>query len=463
MLLSQNARLLSLAVLTFISGIERSGFSQSFDIANALPQAQNQITSDGSKYRKILGLKLTEGRAFEAFSSLPEAAAKPEAKRRTDLVYRLEKVKEWRTAGAEHKAEKADWAAITIGGWNTWDLETALDFVTQLSSKSSGAIKRELKKSKIRDALALTEQEVQQGDLNRVLKLGALLHTDIALLELEKGDYLDASEKEGTFIDGRVIIRPKKPHWEYARRLIDCITPDGSQDRLARQWYIATTAYMQSRRFLAYARENLEYALKVLPSDDRIQFYAGVLHEIYALPSNQNLVLPRFGRLAYGKKESELREAQQFFRKAIKLNPDFTEARLRLGRVTGLLGRHDEAVEELQQAAESITDPQLSYYASLFLGCELGMLSRRSEAGDHYQRAALLYPDAQSPLLGLSQLARSNGDNEGVLSAIQRVFDLPVKDSWDQDPWWIYDLVHVRDADARVSEMYRMFETTRSK
>jgi tetratricopeptide (TPR) repeat protein len=159
----------------------------------------------------------------------------------------------------------------------------------------------------------------------------------------------------------------------------------------------------------------------------------------------------------YGSEKSELKLALQFLQKAIAADPNYAEAHLRLGRVMGLLGHHDQAVAELQQAAASIKDPQLLCYASLFLGREYVALSRRSEARDQYERAAGLYPTAQSPLLALSQLARSSDDLEGASLSLKRSFALPRKDPWKDDPWWIYDLAHVRDADALVAEMHKMF------
>jgi hypothetical protein len=84
------------------------------------------------------------------------------------------------------------------------------------------------------------------------------------------------------------------------------------------------------------------------------------------------------------------------------------------------------------------------------------MLSRRSEAREQYTRAARLYPNAQSPLFALSQLADSSGDLEGALFNMQRVFALSRTDSMG-DPWWVYDLSHVRDADALVAEMREIF------
>jgi tetratricopeptide (TPR) repeat protein len=181
------------------------------------------------------------------------------------------------------------------------------------------------------------------------------------------------------------------------------------------------------------------------------------LHETRASPFNQNILLPPILQVTYGSKESELKQARKFFRKSIEANPDSAEAHLRLGRVLGLLGSHQQAAAELQLAAASIKDPQLLYYASLYLGCEFAALSRPSDAREQYERAAMLYPTAQSPLFALSQLANSSGDVEDAFLAIQRIFELPRTNSREDDPWWIYDLSHVRNADSLVAEMREMF------
>jgi tetratricopeptide (TPR) repeat protein len=462
MTLSQIIGPLTLAGLVLISVIEGSSLPQSCDIQNPLIQSQsqpeaNEISKAHDWFPKALDFKLTDASALGVHRALPETLAAQEPERITDSNYRLQKVQEWRMAVAQHNPGKPDPAAVKIGSWQGKDLDAVIGFVTKLASQPIKSARRTLAKARIRRSLDLTDQEVQQGDLNRILKQGALLHTDIALLELEAGVLLHTSERTEALADGLAILQPKKLHWELARQLIDSFSPLPSHDQMARQWYIATTAHMQSRRLLVYAGQNLKHALKKFPSDDRILFYAGVLHEIWASPVNQNVLLPRGVKTSYGSEESELREAREFFQKAVAANPRFAEAHLRLGRVLGLLGHHSQAVAELQQAAASIQDPQLLYYTSLYLGYEFAMLSCRQEARDQYERAAMLYPTAQSPLLALSQLAAGSGDAEGALIALQRVFALPIRDFWKDDPWWVYDLAHVRDATALVAELHKVF------
>jgi hypothetical protein len=258
-----------------------------------------------------------------------EAPGYPQSMRRTDTNYRLRKIEEWRTAVVQHNAGETDSAATTIGGWDEEDLEIVIRFIATLASQPVKTARRTLSRASLRRILQLTDQEVKQGNLNRILKQGALLHTDIALLGLETNGSLTGAEPMAAINDGTVVVVRKERNWEFARRLIDSVSPSPSQDSMVRQWYIATIAYMQSRRLLAYAKENVENALELLPSDDRILFYSGVLHEVWASPLNQKMQLPPRIEVTHGSESSELKKAEQFFRKSIEVNPNSPETRLR--------------------------------------------------------------------------------------------------------------------------------------
>jgi tetratricopeptide (TPR) repeat protein len=400
----------------------------------------------------LILINASQGWSFPQNGDAKDSSAQSENK----PASKTEKIREWRTAAVQHHPGQPDDAAAKIGRWRARDLETVLSFVAKLAQQPPGAMKRTLAKASSRQLLQLTDQEVQQGDLSRVLKQAALLHTDIAMLDLGTGEYQDSKEGMGAFIDGRIFVFPKTPHWEFALRLIELISPSLSKDQAVLQWYLATTAYMQGHGLLAYARRNIEHAMQRFPAEPEILFYAGVQHETWASPANQIVSQSSGARVLYGSKESELKLARQFFEKAIALKPGFSEAHLRLGRVLGLLGNHEQAIAELQHASSVEQDRQLLYYASLYLGFEYEMLCRRSEARDQYQRAAGLYPAAQSPLLALSQLARSDNDVKEALLDLDRVFALPHGDLWSDDPWWVYNQAHVRDSVARIEEMYRI-------
>jgi tetratricopeptide (TPR) repeat protein len=387
-------------------------------------------------------------------SGTQEAA--PETPASQKIESKTEKIKVWRQAALQHRSGHPDSAAVQIGAWRTKDLESVFSFISKLAAQTPSSLKHTLAKASSRQMLQLSDQEAQQGDLSRVLKQGALLHTDIAMLDLGTSEFHDAREGMGAFIDGHIFVFPKTPHWEYARRLIDLVSPSPSRDPAVLRWYLATIAFMEERGLLGYAGHNIEHALEKFPADPGILFYAGTLHETWASPAHQNVMQSAGAKVLYGSKEAELKLAKQFFEKAVTLNPNLSEARLHLGRVLGLLGNHENAVAQLQQASAALNDRQRSYYAALYLGLEFEMLCRRSEARAQYERAAELYPAAQSPLLALSQLARSEDDVKSALTALDRVFALPRGDLWKDDPWWVYNQAHARDSVALIDEMYRI-------
>jgi tetratricopeptide (TPR) repeat protein len=131
---------------------------------------------------------------------------------------------------------------------------------------------------------------------------------------------------------------------------------------------------------------------------------------------------------------------------------------MRFGRVLGALGKYAEAVAELRRAAVGLTDTQLLYDASQFVGAEEEALGNRAAARLAYEQAAALFPRAQSPLLALSQLARRDGDRAGALRAIERLFALQQLARTEQeDPWWSYFTVQARHADDLLDALRQPF------
>jgi tetratricopeptide (TPR) repeat protein len=150
--------------------------------------------------------------------------------------------------------------------------------------------------------------------------------------------------------------------------------------------------------------------------------------------------------------DAELRRAEQLYKRAIERNPNYLEARIRLGRVLGLRGRHKEAVDQLRQG-QGATEPVLQFYAHLFLGSEFEALSNGAEARQSYERAAALAPTAQSPLLGLSRLAEQAGDRVAARELIARVLKLPPIEPERADPWWVYEVVQARAVDGLLADV----------
>jgi tetratricopeptide (TPR) repeat protein len=226
---------------------------------------------------------------------------------------------------------------------------------------------------------------------------------------------------------------------------------------MVRQWYLAAAADMQHRRQWGNAEDHLSRARRIFRSDASFLFYSGAVHEFYAGPSAQNsaLVAPPGSNMDFGSRDSELGRSRGFYREAVVADPDFAEARLRLGRVTGLILDHSQAVAELQKAAAVLVDPQLRYYAALFLGQEQVTLGHYDAAQEQFQAATVLYPTAQSPRLALNHLLRWSVHFPETFAETAQILMLPSRSLERMDPWWVYDISQARNADELVAEMRR--------
>jgi tetratricopeptide (TPR) repeat protein len=331
----------------------------------------------------------------------------------------------------------------------------------------------------LRQLAVLARAARLRGDGNYVLRRGAILHADVAILAPQAmtapgdvGRPSSGPERVRMEIsDGQEIdLRQSAVHWEIARMLLDFVRPRGSdradpgRDEMVRQWYRATAAWMQLRE--DHDKLHLDRARAIFPADPDILFLSACQRETYAgVPIQtavRSAILPSGVTLDVGSERAELREAEGLFRRVLEITSDHVEARLRYGRVLGALGKHADAAVELRRAVADLADPQLLYYAELFLGAEEEALGNRDAARVAYEEAAGVAPMAQSPLLALSQLARRYADRRGALRAVARLFALPGEERTDHDdPWWWYHVMQGRDADDLLAAMQRPYLTER--
>jgi tetratricopeptide (TPR) repeat protein len=197
-------------------------------------------------------------------------------------------------------------------------------------------------------------------------------------------------------------------------------------------------------------------ALELFPNDPDVLFFVASIHEDFAGVRMQSVMRsmkgPRDVKFDVQEEGAELRLAEQLYKRALERNPTLAEARIRLGRVLGLRGRHQEAVEQLR-LGRTAEEPVLQFYAHLFLGREFEVLGNGGEARQSYERAAALEPTAQSPLLGLSRVAEQAGDRAAAREFVARILALPPDDSDRADPWWVYEIVQARGLDGQLADL----------
>ncbi len=74
----------------------------------------------------------------------------------------------------------------------------------------------------------------------------------------------------------------------------------------------------------------------------------------------------------------------------------------------------------------------------LFLGRAEEALEHGEAARVAFERASALYPNAQSPRLALSQIARRAGNRPAAQRELQVISALPDDQRRREDPWWFY-------------------------
>ena len=308
---------------------------------------------------------------------------------------------------------------------------------------------------------------------NLLVRRGALAHTDIAMLGLAAPAARDFTTGRQSvrmlFADGRqTALMEADLHWEFARSLMDLVAGPGTMkpapagDAMVRRWYVATVAWMQ----LSGHHDNVHVSRgrEIFPDDPDLATLDGAQHETYASPAVQTAVrsafLPTGVKLAVESERAELRDAEKCLRRATELKPDLAEAQIRLGRVLHIIGRDAEAVEHITRGIESTEELLLQYFGSLFLGAVEAQLGHTEAAKAAYERAAAIYPNAQSPLLGLSELARRAGHREEALGQMEKVYSLQTKPRPDDDPWWRYNYSQGRNADSLIEAIQKPFRLT---
>jgi tetratricopeptide (TPR) repeat protein len=411
----------------------------------------------------------------------PIAAAAPDITPATVVA-----VERWITAVRNHTPGQRD-AAVEMVSALTFDKRRELNagmafFLNFLLGKPAGI------KTPAEKRLAAVATEARQiPGADAFLKRAAVLHADTALKRHVEGvDFTEPARpaaredlsspllSQGSLFvnrDGEVLGQtPSDWNWPFARSLLTLLSSWPAPDPFVATWYHATTAFMLRRGLYGEAVSHLQRAAIVLPDDARVLFDRACYAEIQGLPQNQvllsdedllalraarsgnNTIRTPPGSLPLGiPSENETNdEAERLFRLALRADPSFVEARVRLGRLLGRRKRYEEAASELAAALAAKPAGPVSFYAHLFAGRAAQAQGKIADAAAHFRAAEALFPGAQSASLARSQAALLESDVPAAQDSIRRMD----KSSSAVDPWWWYQLGGGRDADALLREMW---------
>jgi hypothetical protein len=164
---------------------------------------------------------------------------------------------------------------------------------------------------------------------------------------------------------------------------------------------------------------------------------AGVVEEMRAHIENGNLHDRKIiASRTYNEARQMLAVAESHYRRALTLDPQMFEARLRLGRMLFLRREVESARQELQVVASGAAPERLTYLAHLFLGALHEFRNAVADARREYEAALMQAPECQTPYIALSFLERMSGRTTRSTELLATFAALPKPAP--QDPWWDY-------------------------
>jgi hypothetical protein len=381
----------------------------------------------------------------------------------------------WLAAVHTHQPGKPDAAIGTVATTPLAELEAVLSDVVAIRDRLTGASQNPIAyrghrftAGELRQLMAIREGEPVADGMNRLLRRAAVYHADVALVGSSEWSAAERPGRSMTLIgDGQQKrTLASTVHWQFGRDLIDRLTPSPSRDPVARAWYLATGAALQSQRMVSEADDHLSRARQIFPDDAQLLFRGACAVETLTAPTLQAALGPdKFLQRSPGASRlvatrpsvrSLLDRAEQLFRRALAHDPTLTEARVRLARLTAAKGRHSEAIDLLQRALAASPPDDVRFVALMLLGDEQIAVALRAEARAHYEEAADLFPTAQSPLLALGLLARERGDRPAAVDALDRLSRLPPEPEKRVDPSWGYYVMQGRDAGRLMQQLHAL-------
>lgn len=276
-------------------------------------------------------------------------------------------------------------------------------------------------------------------DCADTLKAAALLHTDVATLELARGDHGRAATHRA--IAGWLL-------WHLPRK-----AEMAEDDAFVRDWLLAVTLQLRGEGSLSSARQLGLLGLRRFPGDDALLLATATAVEALATlcyeadgtplggedcletPAAFDISQPMQPLLRNGRhldRGQLLREAEDLLRAVAVLRPPDAEVELRLGHVLLQRGRAKEAQIELHRVTDNATDAGHVALARLLLG---RLAEARKDAPGALEQARAAQdaaPASQSVRMALAHALLAQGDRKDALAVMAA---LPNEPPRTRDPW----------------------------
>jgi tetratricopeptide (TPR) repeat protein len=243
-----------------------------------------------------------------------------------------------------------------------------------------------------------------------LLRAGALIHAEEAF-------HLADHDSAGT-------VR----HLNVARAYVHKIASGGREPLFVRDWWLLVISVFQGQFDLVMANELGRQARDIVGESPELLLAIGVTQEMaWTKAHDDDGKSPLNG---------DVGDAEYAYRKALTLQPDLVEARVRLGRVLTLRGEIDESLRVLG-AVGAADDAESRYLARLFEGDALERRGNFAQAEQQYLAAFAAVPRAQSARVALAHLRHLNGPRADAAATVRATTEDRTAGD-DTDPWFWY-------------------------
>jgi VWFA-related protein len=229
------------------------------------------------------------------------------------------------------------------------------------------------------------------------------------------------------------VFSPRAETRDQAVRLLERFTrlirqPLGP-DAFERQWYYAVLTLLQGTIRPPVIEAFADRALSRFPNEPRFLLAR-------AIAVDQRSTTAGASRTTGTASSQPALESIRRLYEALTSMPDAAaESRIRLAWTLQRMGRHREALAQLDAADVESRDGSLRYLRHLFRGHVLGALGRPDDAAVAYRAAGAIAPEAQSAQVALMNGLIARGDRAGAQALAERIqSERPT----EFDPWWMY-------------------------
>ena len=257
-----------------------------------------------------------------------------------------------------------------------------------------------------------------------------------AVLQLEIGTALAGSDPAGA--EGYLAL---------GSRMIDALLPPSSiraglsAQRLSEiatvraTWLGVAGSVLLSVNEIETARPYFEKALRITPKSAALLTMLGASFEIDGTVYNPDDIEAAFLKnRARAQRSRLLLRAQLTYREALKVDPDYPLAQIRLGRVRFLNDDLKQAGEWLAKGSAGAREPAHRYLAAMFTGALLQQKKDLAGAREAFERALAVAPRSQSAMVGLAYVEMMAGRPDRAQTLVRG----HIAEANADDSWWAF-------------------------